>query len=489
MLETIRRGQAEDAMVGSGRELEEMRERVRVAEQAVQSKSNFLSTVSHEIRTPLNGILGLGTLLADTPLNTDQHDLLKSLRECSDGLLLIVNDVLDFSKIDAGKLDLDFRPFDLVACVQGAVHLLDFNASPKGIEITQTVDAATPRYVVGDCNRLRQVLINLLGNAVKFTDRGRVNVRVHAEEVESTGDAARAVRVQFEVEDTGIGIPASAMDRLFQSFSQIDNSNSRRYGGTGLGLAISKRLVELMDSVDGRMWATSSHGNGSTFFVSMVMVVCTQEAMRTAGVGMRETEAYSWLDGANSRTCGETHEGPSLPIAPAADGTVGSRPKVLAERLPIRILVAEDNIVNQKLTLRLLQKLGYTSATVDLVQDGKEAVTAIEQTDYDLVFMDVQMPNMSGIEATRTVRSSTLVESRRQLQPVILALTANAMEADRELCLLAGMNGHISKPVKLETLARMIELHGAPRIAAKLQAAASQTPTPQNSRTNTTESV
>ncbi|KAJ3165198.1 hypothetical protein HDU88_004281 [Geranomyces variabilis] len=428
------------------------------ANQSSENARRFLSTISHEIRTPLSGIVGIGALLADTPLNTDQADLLKSLRECSEGLLLIVNDVLDYSKIDAGKLDLELRPFDLMACVDSACHLLDMSASPKGIQLTQTVAEGTPKYVIGDANRLRQVLINLVSNAVKFTSRGSVRVRVSSVDgVDSTG----RTRVQFEVEDSGIGIPAGSMEKLFQSFSQLhQDAGARRYGGTGLGLAISKRLVELMDEQGGRMWATSEYGKGSTFYVSLSMPVCTQEDMMNSTAGMKQNEAYSWIDNDEQ----SDKDAQSLPIAPAADDSATT---TLAERVPIKILVAEDNPVNQKLTSRLLQKLGYTSSSVDLVEDGTEAVSAMSSKQYDLILMDVQMPFMSGIEATRRIRMDPAV-AQRGLQPVILALTANAMETDRTSCLEAGMNGHISKPVKLETLARMIETHGGARVKAKL---------------------
>ncbi|TPX53693.1 hypothetical protein PhCBS80983_g06228 [Powellomyces hirtus] len=496
LLETIRRYQAEhqlrsitaSATSSRIREDEKPKQPIDrpqcVVEQKPEHKSSsesvrrFLSTISHEIRTSLNGIIGLGTLLADTPLNTDQLDLLKSLRECSDGLLLIVNDVLDFSKIDAGKLDLDIRPFDLVACLQSACHLLDLNASPKGIQMTQSIAEGTPKYVVGDANRLRQVLINLLGNAVKFTDKGGVHVRVKGEDVTNAEGVITHVKVQFEVEDTGIGIHPESMEGLFQSFSQIHSTEKRCYGGTGLGLAISKRLVELMDEKDGRMWATSCYGKGSTFYVSLSMPVCTQEATMSANAGLKKTEAYSWLNAENAEKQG------ALPIAPAADCSPGAY-KTLAERVPIRILVAEDNLVNQKLSLRLLQKLGYNSDYVDLVEDGREAVNAIVAKPYDLILMDIQMPHMSGLEATRAIRADPSV-AQRGLQPVILALTANAMETDRNSCLDAGMNGHVSKPVKLETLANVIELHGADLMATKLS---SKVPDPSNIASVTTAGV
>ncbi|KAI8816224.1 sensory histidine protein kinase [Fimicolochytrium jonesii] len=343
---------------------------------AAKRHASLLSTISHEIRTPLNGIIGLGGLLADTPLNLDQQDLLHSLRECSDGLLLIVNDVLDFSKIDAGKLDLEFKPFDLIGCLQSACHLMDFNASPKGIQLTQRVAEGTPRFVMGDVHRLRQVLHNVLGNAVKFTDHGTVDVRVKGEEAKAQ-DGSDAVRITFEVEDSGIGIPEDAIGRLFQSFFRSNNSGS--YGGTGLGLAISKRLVELMDPNQGRMWATSTLGKGSTFYISMVFKACNPaDAM---GRGLSGADGLEWID---------RHHRESPPIAPAADDG-SDRPLLLAEKVPLQILVAEDNVVNQKLALRLLKKLGYHDDQVTLVEDGQQAINAVLERAYDIVLMDVQM--------------------------------------------------------------------------------------------------
>ncbi|KAJ3289241.1 hypothetical protein HK104_007637 [Borealophlyctis nickersoniae] len=368
------------------------------------AKSSFLATITHELRTPLNGIIGLGNLLSDTPLNPDQKELLDSINECSDGLLIIVNDVLDFSKIEAGKLDLEHKPFDLIQCINHSLYLLNLKASQKGLVLTGRIQPGTPRIVVGDVTRLRQVLINLVGNSVKFTLKGGVTLVVDSER-----SGPRLWRLRFRVIDTGIGIPADAMDKLFLSFSQVDASTTRNFGGTGLGLAISKRLVELMK---GTIGVESEVGKGSTFYFDML---CEEADL-------------------------------DLEEVPSSESFTES----LGEKLPLKILLAEDNHVNQKLAVRTMKKLGYD---ITVANNGQEAVDLFfSDPTFDLILMDMQMPVMNGLEATKLIRQNKAVN-----QPPIIALTANAMESDRDRCFEAGMNAHIAKPFKINVLSKTLE--------------------------------
>ncbi|KAJ3187301.1 hypothetical protein HDU85_006589 [Gaertneriomyces sp. JEL0708] len=389
------------------------------ADAANAAKSAFLATITHEIRTPLNGIIGLSAILAETPLDNDQMDLVTSIQQCSDGLLIIVNDVLDFSKIEAGKLAMENRPFDLVAALEHALYPLNIKASQKNIGLSHVVKPGTPTTLRGDVTRLKQIIINLAGNSVKFTNTGAVTVQV-----ESIGTHGTAHELLFQIVDTGIGIPEEAMSRLFQSFSQVDSSTTRKYGGTGLGLAICKQLVAMMG---GRIWAESKPNVGSTFAFTILAEPCDPLEMKVVKI-------------------------------PADDGAAS-----LSSKYPLKVLVAEDNPVNTKLAQRVLRKLGYEPT---MVVNGQEAVEAARAEEFDLIFMDMQMPIMGGIEATQTIRSDKTLS-----QPIIIALTANAMEGDRKRCMDAGMQGHISKPFKLESLAATIEEWG-PRVQTKRVAAA-----------------